>query len=27
LKQDYAQHSEFIQHHIDWAIQQQSKTA
>lgn len=25
LKQDYAQHSGFVQHHIDWAIQQQSK--
>ena len=23
LKQDYAQHNGFIQHHIDWAIQQQ----
>jgi epoxyqueuosine reductase len=23
LKQDYAAHSAFIQHHIDWAIQQQ----
>ena len=23
LKQDYAQHSGFIQHHADWAIQQQ----
>ncbi len=23
LKQDYAGHSEFIQHHVDWAIQQQ----
>jgi epoxyqueuosine reductase len=26
LKQDYAQHSGFIQHHIDWALRQQSKT-
>jgi len=26
LKQDYAQHSGFIQHHIDWALQQQSKS-
>lgn len=25
LQQDYAQHSGFIQHHIDWAVQQQSK--
>lgn len=25
LKQDYAAHSDFIQHHIDWAIQQQGK--
>lgn len=25
LKQDYAQHSGFIQHHIDWAIEQQGK--
>ncbi len=23
LRQDYAQHSGFIQHHVDWAIQQQ----
>jgi len=23
LKQDYAQHSGFLQHHLDWAIQQQ----
>ena len=26
LKQDYARHSGFIQHHIDWALQQQSKS-
>ncbi len=26
LKQDYEQHSGFVQHHIDWAIEQQSKT-
>jgi len=25
LKNDYARHSAFIQHHIDWAIQQQSR--
>jgi epoxyqueuosine reductase len=26
LKRDYASHNGFIQHHIDWAIEQQSKT-
>ena len=26
LKRDYANHNGFIQHHIDWAIQQQGKT-
>jgi epoxyqueuosine reductase len=26
LKQDYARQDEFIRHHVDWAIQQQSKT-
>ena len=26
LKQDYERHSGFIQHHIDWAIEQQGKT-
>ncbi len=26
LKRDYAQHNGFIQYHIDWALQQQSKT-
>ncbi len=25
LKRDYARHTGFIQHHIDWALQQQSK--
>jgi epoxyqueuosine reductase len=25
LKQDYARHSDFVQHHIDWAIRQQGK--
>ena len=27
LKQDYSQHSDFLQQHIDWAIQQQQGKA